>query len=33
MLETFLMEDEVDEVVSENELPKVDRSELIPYVR
>ena len=23
MLETFLMEDEVDEVVSENELPKV----------
>lgn len=33
MLETFLMEDEVDEVLSEDELPKINRSELIPYVR
>jgi len=33
VLETFLAEDERDEVFSEDELPKVNRSELIRYVR
>lgn len=33
MLETFLMEDEVDDIFSEDKLPKINRSELIPYVR
>src|SRR3989344_7456131 len=32
MLETFLLEDETDEALSENKLPKIDRSKLIPYV-
>ena|SRR3989344_2139061 len=33
MLETFLVEGETDEAMPENELPKVNRSELIQYVR
>jgi len=33
MLETFFGEDETDEVLLENKLPKIDRSLLIPYVR
>ncbi len=33
MLETFLSEDEKDETISDDELPKINRSELIRYVR
>jgi uncharacterized phage-associated protein len=33
MLETFLDEDKTEEILNEDELPKVDRSELILYAR
>mgnify|MGYP001570232926 FL=1 len=31
LLETFLLEDDVEHIVNENELPAIDRSQLVRY--